>query len=122
MPGRRKSSKSTRGKSRKSARRGGGWITPETKEECVATCNNKFNTPSQGGLLATLNTMNPFASSPSKQPEEKSYLDQATEKLQSVTSAGVEPPKPSVEPPKQGGRRSRRRQYRRIKSRIRKRR
>ena len=116
MPGRRKSSKSTRGKSRKSARRGGFWpLTSETKEECVATCNNKFDAKtepsSQGSMYDTFKSIIPFASSP---PTPSPSVE--------PPKPSVEPPKPSVEPPKQGGRRSRRRRYRRIKSRIRKRR
>ena len=57
---------------------------------------------------------------------EKSYLEQATERIKSVTGAGGDQ-KPATDlggdkKPPVGGRRSRRRRYRRIKSRIRKRR
>ena len=137
MPGRRKSSKSTRGKLSKSARRGGGWFTSETKEECVATCNKNPDAPSQGGLLASVKSafksINPLASKPE---EPKGMMESAskaaTDSAASVAAAAAAAAaaaglgnQEQVEPTAAaagGGRRSRRRRYRRNKSRIRKRR
>ena len=148
MPGRRKSSKSTRGKLSKSARRGGamfgiiGDSNPEL-DTCVQECKTKHppkptasfmdslafwssktkqEPPSQGGLLdsakSALNSINPLAKPPPA--DSKSMVDSVSDAA-AAAGLGNQEHNPT-DPAARGGRRSRRRRYRRNKSRIRKRR
>lgn len=85
--------------------------------------SRKSQKKQRGGMFEFLMGSKPTCPENQGQPEEKSYLVQATERLKSVTNLGGDqkPPVGDQKPPV-GGRRSRRRRYRRIKSRIRKRR